>query len=172
MCCLFLAASSTVAIAQTNVVDLVNPIIGTNGMGHTFPGACVPFGLVQLSPDTDTIPHNVDGKYQPRSYEYCAGYQHKDSSIVGFSHTHFSGTGHSDLGDILIMPTTGTLKLNPGTATNPDGGYQRIVLYANIGPKNFAVIVIDPVNHIKDNALVLTVRRVCVFVDAGPLGSG
>ena len=100
MCCLFLAASSTVAIAQTSVVDLVNPIIGTNGMGHTFPGACVPFGLVQLSPDTDTIPHNVDGKYQPRSYEYCAGYQHKDSSIVGFSHTHFSGTGHSDLGDI------------------------------------------------------------------------
>lgn len=63
MCCLFLAASSTVAIAQTSVVDLVNPIIGTNGMGHTFPGACVPFGLVQLSPDTDTIPHNVDGKY-------------------------------------------------------------------------------------------------------------
>ena len=61
MCCLFLAASSTVAIAQTSVVDLVNPIIGTNGMGHTFPGACVPFGLVQLSPDTDTIPHNVDG---------------------------------------------------------------------------------------------------------------
>ena len=108
MCCLFLAASSTVAIAQTSVVDLANPIIGTNGMGHTFPGACVPFGLVQLSPDTDTIPHNVDGKYQPRSYEYCAGYQHKDSSIVGFSHTHFSGTGHSDLGDILIMPTTGT----------------------------------------------------------------
>ena len=46
---------------------LVNPIIGTNGMGHTFPGACVPFGLVQLSPDTDTIPHNVDGKYQPRA---------------------------------------------------------------------------------------------------------
>ena len=92
---------------------LVNPIIGTNGMGHTFPGACVPFGLVQLSPDTDTIPHNVDGKYQPRAYEYCAGYQHKDSSIVGFSHTHFSGTGHSDLGDILIMPVTGELKLNP-----------------------------------------------------------
>ena len=94
---------------------LVNPIIGTNGMGHTFPGACVPFGLVQLSPDTDTIPHNVDGKYQPRAYEYCAGYQHKDSSIVGFSHTHFSGTGHSDLGDILIMPATGEIELNPGT---------------------------------------------------------
>lgn len=125
LCCLLLAASSSFSVAaQVNVVDRVNPIIGTNGMGHTFPGACVPFGLVQLSPDTDTIPHNVDGKYQPRSYEYCAGYQHKDSSIVGFSHTHFSGTGHSDLGDLLIMPTTGCLKLNPGTATDPDGGYR------------------------------------------------
>lgn len=121
---LIAAACSVVAVAQSSVIERVNPIIGTNGMGHTFPGACVPFGLVQLSPDTDTIPHNVDGKYQPRAYEYCAGYQYKDSSIVGFSHTHFSGTGHSDLGDILIMPTTGALKLNPGTATNPDGGYR------------------------------------------------
>ena len=51
--------------------DLVNPIIGTNGMGHTFPGACAPFGIVQVSPDTDTIPHNIDGVYQPRAYEYC-----------------------------------------------------------------------------------------------------
>lgn len=121
---LLAAACSVVAFAQSSVIERVNPIIGTNGMGHTFPGACVPFGLVQLSPDTDTIPHNVDGKYQPRAYEYCAGYQYKDNSIVGFSHTHFSGTGHSDLGDILIMPTTGALKLNPGTATNPDGGYR------------------------------------------------
>ena len=118
----FVAMSS--AMATNDVTSYVNPIIGTNGMGHTFPGACVPFGLVQLSPDTDTIPHNVDGKYQPRAYEYCAGYQYKDSSIVGFSHTHFSGTGHSDLGDILIIPTTGKLKLNPGTATNPDSGYR------------------------------------------------
>ncbi len=115
--------SALTAQAQQKT-DFVNPIIGTNGMGHTFPGACVPFGLVQLSPDTDTIPHNIDGKYQPRSYEYCAGYQYKDSSIVGFSHTHFSGTGHSDLGDILIMPVTGKLKLNPGTATQPDNGYR------------------------------------------------
>ena len=93
--------------------DLVNPIIGTNGMGHTFPGACAPFGIVQVSPDTDTIPHNINGVYQPRVYEYCAGYQHKDSSIVGFSHTHFSGTGHSDLGDILLMPFTGKLQIRP-----------------------------------------------------------
>lgn len=124
VCALFMVATAGPAVAQVDVLDRVNPIIGTNGMGHTFPGACVPFGLVQLSPDTDTIPHNVDGKYQPRSYEYCAGYQYKDSSIVGFSHTHFSGTGHSDLGDILLMPVTGALKLNPGTATDPDGGYR------------------------------------------------
>lgn len=110
--------------AAAQLSEKVNPIIGTNGMGHTFPGACTPFGLVQLSPDTDTIPHNINGKYQPRAYEYCAGYQYKDSSIVGFSHTHFSGTGHSDLGDILIMPATGTLKLNPGTAARPDDGYR------------------------------------------------
>ena len=55
-------------------IQYVNPIIGTNGMGHTFPGACAPFGIVQLSPDTDTVPHNIDGVYQPRVYEYCAGY--------------------------------------------------------------------------------------------------
>ncbi len=102
----------------------VNPMIGTDGMGHTFPGACVPFGIIQLSPDTDTIPHNVNGVYQSKAYEYCAGYQYHDKTIVGFSHTHMSGTGHSDLGDILIMPTVGPLKLNPGTADHPDNGYR------------------------------------------------
>ena len=108
----------------TDKVSFVNPFIGTEGMGHTFPGACAPFGIVQLSPDTDTIPHNVDGRYVGKVYEYCAGYQHTDNTIVGFSHTHLSGTGHSDLGDILIMPQTGELQLNPGTADNPDGGYR------------------------------------------------
>ena len=52
--------------AQTKLTNYVNTIIGTNGMGHTFPGACVPFGIVQLSPDTDTIPHNINGIYQPK----------------------------------------------------------------------------------------------------------
>ena len=107
------------------LVDIVNPFIGTSGMGHTFPGACAPFGAVQLSPDTDTIPHNVRGEYQGNVYAYCAGYQYDDPTIVGFSHTHLSGTGHSDLGDILLMPQTGTLQLNPGTRENPDGGYRQ-----------------------------------------------
>ena len=110
--------------AQNDYTQYVNPIIGTNGMGHTFPGACYPFGGVQVSPDTDTIPHSVNGKYQPGVYDYCAGYQYRDKTIVGFSHTHFSGTGHSDMGDILLMPFTGEVQLNPGTADNPDAGYR------------------------------------------------
>jgi predicted alpha-1,2-mannosidase len=107
-----------------NLTDYVDPFIGTSGMGHTFPGACVPFGGVQLSPDTDTIPHNVSGRYQPEVYSLCAGYRYEDPTIVGFSHTHLSGTGHSDLGDILLMPTTGPLHLNPGTADAPETGYR------------------------------------------------
>ena len=102
----------------------VEPFIGTSGMGHTFPGACVPFGGVQVSPDTDTIPHNVAGKYQAEVYSLCAGYRWEDPTIVGFSHTHLSGTGHSDLGDILLMPTVGPLQLNPGTADAPEKGYR------------------------------------------------
>ena len=93
-----------------NLVRYVDPMIGTQKMGHTFPGATVPFGAVQLSPDTDTIPYAVNGKYNPDVYKYCAGYQYGDSTIVGFSHTHFSGTGHSDLGDFLVMPTSGALR--------------------------------------------------------------
>ena len=109
----------------SDIVSYVNPMIGTEGMGHTFPGACAPFGIVQLSPDTDTIPQNIDGVYQGKVYEYCAGYQHTDNTIVGFSHTHLSGTGHSDLGDLLIMPQTGVLQLNPGTKDDPDSGYRQ-----------------------------------------------
>src|SRR5690606_9369719 len=78
----------------------------------------------QLSPDTDTIPYEMDGKYNPDVYKYCAGYQYDDPTIVGFSHTHYSGTGHSDLGDFLVMPTTGKLQLNPGTKDNPENGYR------------------------------------------------
>jgi predicted alpha-1,2-mannosidase len=111
--------------AQTkNYLPYVNPLIGTERMGHTYPGATVPFGAVQLSPDTDTIPYETGGKYNPDVYKYCAGYQYSDKTIVGFSHTHFSGTGHSDLGDLLIMPSTGPLQLNPGTADHPESGFR------------------------------------------------
>ena len=121
---LILGCSNLYAQLPGKLSAYVNPMIGTGGMGHTFPGACAPFGIVQLSPETDTIPHNLNGKYQPEVYSYCAGYQYDDKSIVGFSHTHLSGTGHSDLGDIMIMPQTGKLTLNPGTKDNPDAGYR------------------------------------------------
>ena len=104
--------------------DYVNPFIGTQEDGHTFPGAAVPFGMVQLSPETDTLLYSYGNGYNPEIYRYCAGYQYNDSTIVGFSHTHFSGTGHSDLGDFLIMPTVGELKLNPGVKDIPRSGYR------------------------------------------------
>lgn len=116
--------SGPLFLAAQSPVEYVNPFIGTQEMGHTFPGACVPFGFVQLSPDTDTVPYEKDGKYNPPVYRYCAGYQYLDNTIVGFSHTHFNGTGHSDLGDFLIMPTVGKLQLNPGTADHPETGYR------------------------------------------------
>ncbi len=102
----------------------VNPLIGTEKMGHTYPGATFPFGAVQLSPETDTISYELNGKYNGEVYKYCAGYRYEDKTIVGFSSTHFSGTGHSDLGDFLIMPTVGKLQLNPGTASRPESGYR------------------------------------------------
>ena len=120
ICITFSLCIFSIATAQQqNLIRYVKPIIGTERMGHTFPGATVPFGSVQLSPETDTIPYEVNGKYVPDVYKYCAGYQYDDKTIVGFSHTHYNGTGHSDLGDFLIMPTVGTLKLNPGTASDP-----------------------------------------------------
>jgi predicted alpha-1,2-mannosidase len=87
---------SFMALSQ-NFHQYVNPFIGTGGTGHTFPGATVPYGMVQLSPDT-----RIDG-----SWEGCSGYHYSDNVIYGFSHTHLNGTGVSDYGDIMLMPTMG-----------------------------------------------------------------
>ena len=122
---LIAACPVVAAAAQTRpATDYIDPMIGTRSMGHVFPGACVPHGIVQLSPDTEMVPHNIDGKYQPEAYRYCAGYQYDDPTIVGFSHTHLSGTGHSDLGDILLMPTVGEIRTERGTAEHPETGYR------------------------------------------------
>lgn len=91
----------------------VDPMIGTDAHGHTFPGATTPFGMVQLSPDI-----GIEG------WDWCSGYHYSDSSIMGFSHTHLSGTGGADLGDILVMPFLGDHKWEPGTKDNPDLGYR------------------------------------------------
>ncbi len=96
--------------------EAADPMIGTGGDGHTFPGATLPFGMVQLSPDT-RIQQRKDG------YGWAAGYNHRDSSIVGFSHTHFSGTGHSDLGDVLLIPQVGEVKTKRGDPDKPGSGY-------------------------------------------------
>ncbi len=116
---------------SANFVRYVNPLIGTQKMGHTYPGATVPFGSVQLSPDTDEQPHNINGKYNKDAYKYCAGYQYDDREIVGFSHTHFSGTGHSDLGDFLVMPSIGPLQLEPGERNDAKNGFRSKFSHAN-----------------------------------------
>ena len=89
--------------AQVDYTQYVNPFIGTGGHGHTFPGATTPYGMVQLSPDT-----RIDG-----SWDGCSGYHYSDSVIYGFSHTHLSGTGCSDYGDIMLMPMMGTPSFEP-----------------------------------------------------------
>ncbi len=90
----------------------VNPFVGTGGHGHTFPGATYPFGGVQLSPDT-----RLEG------WDGCSGYHYSDSIVYGFSHTHLSGTGVSDYGDILFMPLTGTPHTENGYPDQVDAGY-------------------------------------------------
>ena len=97
----------------TRPVDFVKPFIGTGGHGHTFPGPARPFGLVQLSPDTDN-----------KGWDWCSGYHHSDSSIMGFSHTHLSGTGCGDLGDVLVMPFVGEIRYTAGDKAVPGSGWR------------------------------------------------
>ncbi|MFK2877439.1 GH92 family glycosyl hydrolase [Rhodanobacter hydrolyticus] len=114
---LALSSGGALAAATGGNAAAVDPRIGTGGDGHTFPGATVPFGMIQLSPDT-AMP---DFKH---AYKWAAGYQYGDGTIMGFSHTHFSGSGHSDMGDVLVMPIAGDVKLDPGDADKPGSGYR------------------------------------------------
>lgn len=142
-----LAFAAAPAAAQPLRAADVDPFIGTQDMGHCYPGATVPFGFVQLSPDTDTADYSRDGQsYDPAAYRYCAGYQYGDSTIVGFSHTHFHGTGHSDLGDVLLMPQVGELRLEPGRADRPGSGYRSRFRHAteSASPGYYAVRLDDP----------------------------
>ncbi|CAN5726658.1 GH92 family glycosyl hydrolase [soil metagenome] len=116
----------------------VNVFIGTGADGHTFPGAVVPFGMVQLSPDTQIRPFK-------QSYKWAAGYRYEDSTILGFSHTHFSGAGHSDLGDFLIQPIAGEVRLEPGDSDHPKSGYRSSFSHAteSAAPGYYAVTLAD-----------------------------
>jgi predicted alpha-1,2-mannosidase len=96
-----------------DILQYVNPFIGTGGHGHTFPGATVPFGMIQLSPDT-----RLEG------WDGCSGYHYSDSVIYGFSHTHLSGTGVSDYGDLLLMPSQGEVYFDNGHESNATNNYK------------------------------------------------
>ena len=101
------------ANGQERLIQYVNPFIGTDGFGNVYPGAQIPFGGIQISPDTDDY-----------DYDVAAGYKYNKPTIMGFSLTHLSGTGIPDLGDFLFVPGTGALKSATGTAEDPDSGYR------------------------------------------------
>ena len=112
-------AAPLAALDATTPYEAVDPMIGTGEAGHTFPGAAAPFGMVQLSPDTDATCALRE------CYAHAAGYSYDDPTIQGFSHTHFSGAGHSDMGDVLVMPVSvDTVLLEPGRGAAPDTGYR------------------------------------------------
>ena len=101
-----------------NRSNLVRPIIGTGWHGHTFPGAMIPFGLVQLSPDTAGPPEaaerNRGQSFDPYGWDHVSGYHYPDTTILGFSHDHISGSGGGDLGDVMLMPNVGPVYWNAG----------------------------------------------------------
>jgi predicted alpha-1,2-mannosidase len=122
---LFLAALPMIGLAQPastpiRLSDYIRPFVGAQGEGNTFPGPSAPFGMVQISPDTDTTNWDTD-----------SGYEYTDPTILGFSLTHLSGTGCPDLGDFLFVPQVGKPALVPGTKDHPEGGYQSVFSHAD-----------------------------------------
>ncbi len=133
--------SPPAVVLPDDPVNYVNPFIGTDEHGHTFPGASLPFGLVQLSPDTG----GTAGNWLSSAWKWCAGYHYSDTTILGFSHVHRSGMGVGDWGDILMMPTVGELKIVPGSENNPDEGYRSRFSHhqEEASPGYYAVILKD-----------------------------
>ena len=120
---LFLLSCRISEPPQAPLLDLakyVDPMIGTDWNGHTFPGATLPYGMVQLSPDTRT-----------ETWQGCSGYHYSDKSILGFSHTHFSGTGEGGGADIMFMPTAGRVQMAPGDSLDPLTGYRSSFSHEN-----------------------------------------
>jgi predicted alpha-1,2-mannosidase len=122
------------ASTDDDLLSLVNIFWGTGGHGHTYPGATVPFGMVQLSPDT----YNDD-------WDWCSGYHDTDDTIMGFSHTHLSGTGCGDLLDFLVVPRTGDVKLVAGDRKQPASGYRSSFSHADekAHPGYYSVLLKD-----------------------------
>ena len=102
---------AVVGCSETDLTGYVDPKIGSGGHGHVFVGANVPFGMVQLGPTSI-----------PQEWDWCSGYHDSDSTVIGFSHTHLSGTGIGDLFDITVMPVTGQVTLSRGKEASPESG--------------------------------------------------
>ena len=120
---------------KTLFTDYVNPFIGTGGHGHTYPGATVPFGMLQVSPDNGIS-----------NWDWCSGYHYSDSIVSGFSHLHLSGTGIGDLADILFMPTNKKLDLTIKTTSRDQLPYKSKYSHANekATPGSYQVFLEDP----------------------------
>ena len=119
--------------SNKNLTSYVNTFVGTGGHGHTYPGATLPFGMMQLSPDT-----RLDG------WDGCSGYHYSDSHIYGFSHTHLSGTGVSDYGDVLLMPTN---KINFNNGSDGKDGYRSSFLHENeVASPGYYNVYLDDTN--------------------------
>ena len=159
-------APAAPAPPSPSAYDRVDPFIGTGPDGHTFPGATVPFGMVQLSPDTLI----TDFKH---SYTHAAGYRYEDGTIQGFSHTHFSGAGHSDLGDVSLMPITGgEVPLDPGDPDHPGSGYRAAFVHPSevAQPGYYAVTLGNSDDHHRVRAELTATTRVGVHRYAFPPG--
>ncbi len=122
----------------------VNPFIGTDEDGHTFPGVVLPNGMVQLNPDTRENPD--DGNFRASS-----GYHYSDSSIIGFSLNHYSGTGRGDGGDFLLMPTSGEVQFSPGDKEDTSTGYRSAFSHANeFASPGYYKVLLDDYNIIAE----------------------
>ena len=110
---LVLLAFRSVNAQEQPLISYVRPLVGTSGYGNIYPGSQIPFGGIQISPDTDFD-----------YYDAAAGYKYDHTTLLGFSLTHLSGTGIPDLGDFLFIPGTGKIYFTPGTHENPDAGYR------------------------------------------------
>ncbi|RKD90266.1 GH92 family glycosyl hydrolase [Mangrovibacterium diazotrophicum] len=156
---LFLAACSAAVLAscgsqpqkesqeQISLTQYVDPYIGTGFHGHVFLGADVPFGAVQLGPSNIT-----------QGWDWCSGYHYSDSTLIGFAHTHLSGTGIGDLGDIVFMPVTGDYKMALGTPEKPEDGYLALYKHEDetVKPGYYAV----DIDRYKVKAELTTTERV------------
>src|ERR1039457_5458908 len=105
---------------QPRLSDYVRPFVGTQGEGNTYPGPSAPFGMIQISPDTDKT-----------NWDTASGYEYTDPTILGFSLTHLSGTGIPDLGDFLFMPQVGKPEFVSGMKNHPEEGYQSAFSHAD-----------------------------------------